>query len=51
MMDTTLAEALPVEPAPEVSPPDEPHAPETVTNERQWTMMIASTPRSCRPSG
>jgi predicted RNA-binding protein with RPS1 domain len=33
MMDTTLAEALPVEPAPEVSPPDEPHAPETVTNE------------------
>lgn len=32
-MDTTLAEAMPVEPAPEVSSPDELHAPETVTSE------------------
>lgn len=32
-MNTTLAEAMPVEPAPEVSSPDELHAPETVTSE------------------
>jgi predicted RNA-binding protein with RPS1 domain len=32
-MDTTLAEAMPVEPAPEASSPDEPHTPEPVTSE------------------